>query len=228
MNKIILHCKDIVKTFGSGESEVFALRGVTLDVYKGELLMLVGPSGCGKTTFVSVITALLSFDSGICDVLGDNLSTMSEEEKVHFRGKSVGFVFQAFNLLPSLTALENVALPLHVIGMSREEVHSKVDGVLDKLGLTEKSHHLPHQLSGGEQQIVSLARAIVKDPIVVLADEPTGNLDPAASFKILKLLEAIQKSGTAVLMATHNYNLVKDRNYRFFEIIKGQVRISSG
>ena len=112
--------------------------------------------------------------------------------------------------------------------MSREDVHSKVDIVLDKLGLTEKSHNLPHQLSGGEQQIVSLARAIVKDPVVVLADEPTGNLDPAASFKILKLLEAIQERGTAVLMATHNYNLVKDRNYRFFEIIKGQVRASSG
>ena len=119
MNKTILHCKDIVKTFGSGESKVFALRGVTLDVYEGELLMLVGPSGCGKTTFVSVITALLPFDSGTCNVLGYDLATMNEDEKALFRGKLVGFVFQTFNLLPSLSAVENVALPLTISGEKR-------------------------------------------------------------------------------------------------------------
>ncbi len=164
---------------------------------------------------------------GSVEVAGFSSDRIRSKQIALLRRK-VGMVFQDFELLDDRSVFENVALPLHVIGMSREDVHSKVDGVLDKLGLTDKSHNLPHQLSGGEQQIVSLARAIVKDPIVVLADEPTGNLDPAASFKILKLLEAIQESGTAVLMATHNYNLVKDRNYRFFEIIKGQVRASSG
>ena len=199
----------------------------TFAVEEGEFICIIGPTGSGKTTLLRMIYMDAIPQEGSVEVAGFSSDKIRSKQVALLRRK-VGMVFQDFELLDDRSVFENVALPLHVIGMSREEVHSKVDGVLDKLGLTEKSHHLPHQLSGGEQQIVSLARAIVKDPIVVLADEPTGNLDPAASFKILKLLEAIQKSGTAVLMATHNYNLVKDRNYRFFEIIKGQVRISSG
>lgn len=119
--------------------------------------------------------------------------------------------------------MKNVAIPLHVIGLNIKEIKPRVTDVLEELGIADKSHHLPSELSGGEQQIVSLARAIVKEPIVVLADEPTGNLDPAASLKIMRLLEQINSDGTAVLMATHNYSFVKDRGHRFIEIVEGRV-----
>jgi putative ABC transport system ATP-binding protein len=205
MNKIILHCEDIVKTFSSGESEVFALRGATLNVYKGELLMLVGPSGCGKTTFVSVITALLSFDSGVCNVLGHDLSKMSEEEKVHFRGKSVGFVFQAFNLLPSLTALENVALPLTIAGVKRETALQKAKELLNEVELSSKDNVKPTQLSGGQQQRVAIARALVHDPEFVICDEPTSSLDHKSGQVVMKLLSKMTKEkGKTMIVVTHD------------------------
>jgi len=205
MNKTILHCKDIIKTFGSGESEVFALRGVTLDVYEGELLMLVGPSGCGKTTFVSVITALLSFDSGICEVLGNDLTAMNEDEKTLFRGKSVGFVFQAFNLLSSLTAVENVALPLTIAGEKRAIALQKAKEMLDEVKLSSKYDVKPPHLSGGEQQRVAIARALVHNPTFIICDEPTSSLDHKSGQVVMKLLSKMTKEkGKTMIVVTHD------------------------
>jgi len=210
MSKTILHCKDIVKTFGSGESEVFALRGVTLDVYEGELLMLVGPSGCGKTTFVSVITALLPFDSGTCNVLGYDLTTMDEDEKALFRGKLVGFVFQAFNLLPSLTAAENVALPLTIAGEKRAVAMQKAKAILDEVELSTKYHFIPAHLSGGEQQRVAIARALVHDPEFIICDEPTSSLDHKSGQIVMELLRKMTKEkGKTMIVVTHDNRIYK-------------------
>lgn len=193
MNKTILHCENIVKTYGSGEAEVFALRGVSLDVYEGELLMLVGPSGSGKTTFVSVITALLRFDSGVCYVLGNDLLKMSEDEKALFRRKSVGFVFQAFNLLPALSAAENVAVPLTIAGVKREIALKRAKVLLDEVGLSSKYDSIPSHLSGGEQQRVAIARALVHNPDFIVCDEPTSSLDHKSGQIVMELLSKMTK-----------------------------------
>ncbi len=203
------------------------VSNATFSVDEGEFICIIGPTGAGKTTLLRMIYMDAISQEGSVEVAGFS-SEKIKSKQIAFLRRKVGMVFQDFQLLEDRSVFENVALPLHVVGTSREELHSRVDRVLDELSLVNRRHHLPYQLSGGEQQIVSLARAIVKEPIVVLADEPTGNLDPAASFQILKLLERINERGTAVLMATHNYNLVKDRNYKFFEIIQGQMRVSDG
>ncbi|MFQ6607071.1 MAG: cell division ATP-binding protein FtsE [Fidelibacterota bacterium] len=203
------------------------VSNASFSVSKGDFICILGPTGAGKTTLLKMIYMDAIPQEGTVEVAGYNSDRIKSKQVALLRRK-VGMVFQDFELLGDRSVFENVALPLHVVGMSREEVHAKVDRVLNELGLATKSHLFPYQISGGEQQIVSLARAIVKDPLVVLADEPTGNLDPVASFQILKLLEKINEAGTAVLMATHNYNLVKDRDYRFIEIVQGQVRVSDG
>ena len=138
--------------------------------------------------------------------------------------RRVGMVFQDFELLKDRSVFDNIAIPLHVQGVGMKMVKDEVENVLERLGISDRRDHLPSQLSGGEQQIVSLARALVKDPLVILADEPTGNLDPAASLKVIELLEEINRDGTAVLMATHNFSLVKDRGYRFMQIVDGEVQ----
>ncbi len=210
MNKTILHCKDIIKTYGSGESKVFALRGVTLDVYERELLMIVGPSGCGKTTFVSVITALLPFDSGTCNVLGYDLATMNEDEKALFRGKLVGFVFQTFNLLPSLSAVENVALPLTIAGEKRSVAIQRAKAMLDKVNLSAKYHFIPAHLSGGEQQRVAIARALVHNPAFIVCDEPTSSLDHKSGQIVMELLRKMTKEEEkTMIVVTHDNRIYK-------------------
>jgi len=205
MNEIILHTNKVVKIFGSGEGAVQALNGVTLDVYKGELLMLVGPSGCGKTTFVSIITSLLSFDSGICKVLGSDISKMNEDEKVIFRGTSIGFVFQSFNLLSSLSTLENIALPLTIAGVKRDEALAKAKELLDSVELSQKANVKPINLSGGQQQRVAIARALVHNPDLIICDEPTSSLDHKSGQVVMKLLKNMtKKQGKTMIIVTHD------------------------
>ncbi len=202
---IALHCTDIVKTFNSGEAEVKALQGVTLDVYEGELLMLVGPSGCGKTTFVSVITALLGFDSGTCMTLDHDLATMSDEAKTAFRGKEIGFVFQAFNLIPALNATENTALPLTISKTNKAEALSRANMMIKAVGLEQKEHFLPGKLSGGQQQRVAIARALVHQPKLVICDEPTSSLDHKSGQVVMKLLKELTRAhGTTMIVVTHD------------------------
>ena len=209
MNNQAVHCENIVKIFGSGEGEIFALRGVTLSIQKGELLMIAGPSGCGKTTFVSILTAMLGFTKGSCEVLGQDIKTMSEEEKVTFRGKRIGFVFQNFNLLPALSAVENVALPLLVNGVSKEVALKKAKEMLNAVGLT-KYETKPKNLSGGQQQKVAIARALVHEPQLVVCDEPTSSLDHASGEMIMQLLSQINREkGVTMIVVTHDNRIYK-------------------
>ncbi len=210
MSSIIVSCKDVVKTYKSGEAKVQALRGVTLDIYENELLMLVGPSGCGKTTFVSVLSGLLDFDSGECRVFGKDIATLSDEEMTALRGKNVGFVFQAFNLLPSLSAVENVALPLTIAGEKRAKVLSLAKKMLTEVGLAGKEAVKPAALSGGQQQRVAIARALVHDPKFVICDEPTSSLDHHSGQIVMELLQKIIKEkGASMIVVTHDERIYK-------------------
>ncbi|SFV61378.1 ABC transporter, ATP-binding protein [hydrothermal vent metagenome] len=212
---IALQCTNIVKTYNSGEAEVKALQGISLDVYENELLMLVGPSGCGKTTFVSVITALLGFDSGRCIVLGHDFSAMSDAEKTAFRGKEIGFVFQAFNLIPALTAAENTALPLTIFGTNKTTAFSRSYKMLKAVDLESKEHVLPGNLSGGQQQKVAIARALVHTPRLVICDEPTSSLDHKSGQMVMELLKKLTKEhGVTMIVVTHD-----DRVYKYADRI---------
>jgi len=210
MSSVIASCKDIVKTFNAGEAEVKALQGITLDVYENELLMLVGPSGCGKTTFVSVLSGLLSFESGVCELMGEDISAMSDDTLTAFRGKNIGFVFQAFNLLPSLSAIENVALPLTALKKKRAEALKRSKEMLEAVGLGGKEYVKPSGLSGGEQQRVAIARALVHNPKFVICDEPTSSLDHKSGQTVMELLKKIIKEkGASMIVVTHDNRIYK-------------------
>ncbi|SFV70327.1 ABC transporter, ATP-binding protein [hydrothermal vent metagenome] len=210
MSDVIISCKDIVKTFNKGDAEVKALQGITLDVDEHELLMLVGPSGCGKTTFVSALTALLSFESGSCKILDKEISTMSDEEKTAFRGENIGFVFQSFNLLPSLTALENIALPLTITGVKRAKALQQAREMLKAVELEQKANTKPNNLSGGQQQRVAIARALVHAPKIVICDEPTSSLDHKSGQVVMELLKKMTKEkGATMIVVTHDSRIYK-------------------
>ena len=159
-NDVAVHCRQVSKHYGTGQARVMALRGVDLDVHTGELLMLVGPSGCGKTTLISVIAGILDHDEGTCLAFGQDWRHMSQHAKTRYRGQMIGFVFQSFNLIPTLTAVENVAVPLLIRGMRRRAALAQATEVLDRVSLGDRAHALPSQLSGGQQQRVATARAL--------------------------------------------------------------------
>ncbi len=210
MNKNILHCENITKIFNAGEAEVKALQRVNLDVYENELLMLVGPSGCGKTTFVSVLSTLLSFEEGYCEVLGKDINKMSDEEKTAFRGKNIGFVFQSFNLLASLSSIDNVALPLTIAGVSRDEARKCAKEMLNAVNLADKADVKPNNLSGGQQQRVAIARALVHQPKLIICDEPTSSLDHQSGQVVMQLLKKITKEkGVSMIVVTHDNRIYK-------------------
>jgi len=209
-NKIAVHCQGLIKTYGEGPVQVVALRGVDLDVHQGELLMLVGPSGCGKTTLVSIIAAILDQDEGQCEVFDNDLKHMNEKEKLCFRGQSMGFVFQVFNLLPALSALENVSVPLLLNGVSRQKAEDKARNILDSVGLSERVNALPGQLSGGQQQRIAIARALVHDPKLIICDEPTSNLDHKTGHDMMNLLRDVAKSpDRALIVVTHDMRILE-------------------
>lgn len=215
MSSVIASCRDIVKIFNSGEASVKALQGITLDIYENELLMLVGPSGCGKTTFVSVLSGLLSFDSGECKLMGHDIASMSDDELTSFRGKNIGFVFQAFNLLPSLSAIENVALPLTIDGRKRAEALTLAKEMLQAVGLGGKEDVKPSGLSGGEQQRVAIARALVHNPKFIICDEPTSSLDHKSGQIVMELLrKIIKEKGASMIVVTYD-----NRIYRYADRI---------
>jgi putative ABC transport system ATP-binding protein len=200
-----VHCRGVTKTYGTGDARVMALRGVDLDVRRGELLMLVGPSGCGKTTLISVIAAILSQDSGNCEVLGQDLKNMDQNERTRFRGVSIGFVFQLFNLLPALNAVENVSVPLLINGISRKNAETRANEILVEVDLGARLSALPAQLSGGQQQRVAIARALVHDPKLIVCDEPTSSLDHETGRSVMKILRGIAKSpDRALIVVTHD------------------------
>jgi cell division transport system ATP-binding protein len=212
---------DSVTKVYSGTSRP-ALNNVTLEVLSGEFVFLVGASGSGKSSFLRLVLKEERASRGEIHVLGQDLGRMSNRKVPYFR-RSLGVVFQDFRLLPGKTVFENVAFSLQVIGKSRGFVQEAVPDVLKMVGLAGKSGRLPHELSGGEQQRVAIARAIVNKPAVLLADEPTGNLDPATSAGIMSLLERINLGGTTVVMATHDAGIVDQMQRRVIELVSGQI-----
>ncbi len=211
MNEIVINCIDVKKVYGKdAKNPVIALSGINLEVYKGELFMLVGPSGCGKTTLISVIAGILNASSGKCEVLSKNLANLSQKELISFRAKNIGFVFQSFNLLPALTSAENVAIPLLINGMPRIEAVEKAKEILKQVGLSGKENSLPSQLSGGQQQRVAIARALVHNPKIIVCDEPTSALDNVTGQKVIELMQEIcKKYGNTMLIVTHDNRIYK-------------------
>ena len=202
---IAVFSRGVTKVFGRGETEVHALRGIDLEMRLGELTMLVGPSGSGKTTLLSVITGLLDATSGELIVLGQSPAALSAEDLILFRRKNLGFVFQQYNLIPALSAAENVAVPLLAGGVRRRQAVARGKEFLATLGMAHRAHALPSQLSGGEQQRVALARALVHEPKLIVCDEPTSALDGRTGHAVMELLSATAvRPDRAVIIVTHD------------------------
>jgi putative ABC transport system ATP-binding protein len=198
-------CRGVVKEFGQGPTRVSALRGVDFEAQPGELTFLVGPSGCGKTTLLSVIAGLLDQTAGEVALFGQSLARLGPEERIRFRRRNLGFVYQQFNLLPALTAAENAAVPLLAAGVPRRQAVEKAEGLLARLGLGDRLRTVPSRLSGGQQQRVTLARALVHGPRLILCDEPTAALDHATGESVMELLsQNAVHPDRAVLVVTHD------------------------
>jgi cell division transport system ATP-binding protein len=202
--------------------DVVALREASLDIQKGEFVFLVGPSGSGKSTFIRLINKEEGPEEGRIWVAGKDIASLSKW-KVPFLRRNIGCVFQDFKLLTNKNVYENVAFALEVIGRPRHVISTQVPAILELVGLSKKSGNLPHELSGGEQQRVSIARAFVNRPLILLADEPTGNLDPTTSVGIMRLLDRINRTGTTVVMATHDSTIVDTMRRRVIELDRGTI-----
>src|SRR5882672_3900541 len=203
--ELAVELSGITKTYGSGDSKVTALRGVDLEVSSDELLMLVGPSGCGKTTLISIVAGILDQDAGSCHVFGQDMKAMRDRDRVRYRGDHIGFVFQAFNLLPTLTAAENAAIPLLIKGVARREAVERASDMLERVGLKGRGHSLPSQLSGGQQQRVAIARSLVHKPRLIVCDEPTSALDHETGHKVMELFRDVAMGeGRSLIIVTHD------------------------
>ncbi|MCU0555237.1 MAG: ABC transporter ATP-binding protein [Syntrophales bacterium] len=204
-NGTAVSLRNVTKAYGAGTSRVQALRGVDLDVRLGELLMLVGPSGCGKTTLISVVAAILDHDEGEIVVFDRDLKSMSPGEKTRFRGANIGFVFQAYNLIPTITVTENVAIPLLILGSRRADALARAGEILGAVGLGDKLEALPAALSGGQQQRVAIARALVNNPRLIVCDEPTSALDHDTGRLVMEVLRKNALSeDRALIIVTHD------------------------
>ena len=206
-SQAFVHVTDVYKTYRMGPSNLRALRGVTLHIAEYEFLAIIGPSGSGKSTLLNLIAGLDKPTSGHVLVGGVPVSEMDENSLAKWRGEHVGLVFQFFQLLPTLTALENVVLPMDFRGTYPGQRHERALGLLERVGMSGRMHHLPCELSGGEQQRIAIARALANDPPLLLADEPTGNLDSASSQQIFQLLAEVHAQGKTVLLVTHEARL---------------------
>ncbi|MDB4160885.1 ABC transporter ATP-binding protein [Bacteroidia bacterium] len=205
----LIYLENIFKTYQMGTTQINALNGLNCEIGKGEYVALMGPSGSGKSTLMNVIGCLDSPTSGAYSLNGNDVSKMSDDDLAQVRNVEIGFVFQSFNLLPRTSALENVALPLVYAGVSKKERLKRAQLVLEKVGLGDRGDHKPNELSGGQRQRVAIARALINNPSIVLADEPTGNLDSASSLEIMNLFEEIHAEGNTVVMVTHEEDIAK-------------------
>lgn len=214
-------CKNITKTFGEGATQVKALKGIDLEVSEGELLMIVGPSGSGKTTLISIIAGILAPSTGDCLIFGDNLSLLSDKERTAYRGSHIGFVFQSFNLIPTLTAQENVAIPLILNNVPRHEAMERAGAFLTNVGLGDRLHSYAKQLSGGQQQRVAIARGCIHNPKIIVCDEPTSALDAETGGKVLTILrDMVLKSDRVLIVVTHDA--------RIYEFADRIVKVEDG
>ena len=208
MNSII-HLDNIQKSYFMGSQAIPVLKGINLDIFKNEYVALMGPSGSGKSTLMNILGCLDSPTAGAYILNGKDVSKMPDNDLAAVRNKEIGFVFQQFNLLPRLSAAENVALPLVYAGVSKKERLERAMDVLNKVGLADRSHHKPNELSGGQIQRVAIARALVNNPAIILADEPTGNLDSKTSVEVMDIFGKIQQGGNTVVLVTHEEDIAK-------------------
>ena len=207
--KPLISIENLRKTYIMGDSEVKALQSASLNIYKNEYVALMGPSGSGKSTLMNLLGCLDSPTSGVYSLNGNNVANMVDEELALVRNKEIGFVFQTFNLLPRLSALENVALPLVYAGIPIKTRLSRAKDMLAAVGLKDRMDHKPNELSGGQRQRVAVARALVNNPSIILADEPTGNLDSKTSYEIMQLFEEIHKLGNTIILVTHEPDIAE-------------------
>lgn len=218
-----VRCQKLVKIYDTGDQKVVALNGIDLTINLGELMMLVGPSGCGKTTLISVIAGILDQDSGVCELFGENVNAMRSKDKLKFRARNIGFVFQAFNLLPSLNSAENVSIPLIINGVKRAEAERQAIKVLEQVGLGDRWKSRPSQLSGGQQQRVAIARALVHSPRLIVCDEPTSALDHVSGHNVMNLLKEVAlHKDRALVIVTHDARIFEFAD-RIAEMDDGHV-----
>lgn len=220
----IISVSDLRKTYIMGLEKVHALQSISLDINKNEYVALMGPSGSGKSTLMNLLGCLDTPTSGDYILNNTNVSTMTDSELAEVRNKEIGFVFQTFNLLPRLSALENVALPLVYSGMSKSIRLEKAQAALDAVGLGDRVKHKPNELSGGQRQRVAIARALVNDPSIILADEPTGNLDTKTSIEIMSIFEEIHQRGNTVILVTHEPDIA-EHCHRIIRLRDGLVEV---
>ena len=207
MVNTVIKLEDIRKSYFMGKQELQVLKGITLDILRNEYVALMGPSGSGKSTLMNILGCLDSPSDGKYILNGHDVSTMLDNELAEIRNKEIGFVFQQFNLLPRLSALENVALPLVYAGIPKKIRTEMAEEVLRKVDLSDRSHHKPNELSGGQCQRVAIARALVNNPSIILADEPTGNLDTKTSYEIMNIFSKIHEDGNTVVLVTHEEDI---------------------
>jgi putative ABC transport system ATP-binding protein len=201
----IVQIRDLFKIYRQGDIDVTALNGVSMDIAPGEFVVLMGPSGSGKSTLLHILAGIDTASRGTVEVQGVNVAGLNESELADWRNQNVGFVFQSFNLIPVLTAFENVELPLLLTALSKSERRRQVETSLELVGLADRGHHRPDQMSGGQQQRVAIARAIATDPTLIIADEPTGNLDSKSASDVLGILQSLARdAGKTVVMVTHD------------------------
>jgi putative ABC transport system ATP-binding protein len=205
----IIHLDNLKKNYYLGKQVIEVLKGISLEILRNEYVALMGPSGSGKSTLMNIIGCLDTPTAGVYILNNKDVSRMTDNELAEVRNKEIGFVFQQFNLLPRLTAVENVALPLVYAGVPKKQRTEKALHVLEKVSLADRSHHKPNELSGGQNQRVAIARALVNDPSIILADEPTGNLDTKTSYEIMEIFSQIHSMGNAVVLVTHEEDIAK-------------------
>jgi putative ABC transport system ATP-binding protein len=220
----VIDLHDVIKTYRTGTLTVEAVRGVTLSILPGEYVAIMGPSGSGKSTLMHILGCLDPLTAGSYRLAGQDVSRMSDDELADVRNRRIGFVFQQFNLLPSLSAWRNVELPLCYAGVRRDERRSRAIDALQRVGLADRIMHRPGELSGGQQQRVAVARAVVTDPALILADEPTGNLDSAAATEVLALFDELHRSGRTIVLITHEAD-VASRAERIIRLRDGRIEM---
>lgn len=199
----MIDLKDIVKIYRTGGEELVALKEISFHIAEGEFTSIMGPSGSGKSTMMNILGLLDRFDSGTYILNGQNVTGLSDNESAHVRNKEIGFVFQSFNLMPRMTILENVELPMVYAGIPAKERKERALKALDRVGLSDRVKHRPNEISGGQKQRVAIARAIVNTPAVLMADEPTGNLDSKTTLEIMRIFQELNAEGTTIVMVTH-------------------------
>lgn len=222
MSKPIIEIKGITRDFPLGEETIHVLKGIDLTINKGEYVALMGPSGSGKSTLMNLLGCLDTPTSGSYNLNGQFVSELHDDELAEIRNKEIGFVFQTFNLMPRTTALDNVALPMVYAGKSKVERNERATEVLTQVGLDDRMDHKPNQLSGGQRQRVAVARALVNNPAIILADEPTGNLDSKTSVEIMNLFDEIHANGNTVILVTHEEDIA-EHAHRIIRLRDGMI-----